>query len=62
MGGKVNRDRMDLDPEKLANLLRAIQSIYPDHDVTRCNATTYNASAALCPDEVRFNITIRRRR
>ncbi len=62
MGGKVNRARKDLDPDQLANLLRAIQSIYSEHDVTRCNATTYNASAALCPDEVRFNITIRRRR
>ncbi len=57
-----DKDRRDLDPEQLANLLRAVHSIYPDHDVVRCNATALNASAALCPDEVRFNITIRRRR
>ncbi len=48
-------DRRDLDPNALRRLLLAIQRIYPDHDVTRCNATT-------CTDEMRFNITIRRRR
>ncbi len=54
--------RMDLDPNALKRLLMAIQRIYSGHDVTRCNATTFNASGAQCPDEVRFNITIRRRR
>lgn len=52
---EVNRNRRDLDPEKLARLLRALQDIYPEHDVTRCNATVMLG-------EVRFNITITRKR
>jgi hypothetical protein len=54
--------RKDLDPDQLANLLRALQSIYDEYDVTRCSATTFNASGGQCPCEIRFNITVRWRR
>ena len=55
MSPKVDMERKDLDPEQLANLLRAVHSIYPDHDVTRCNAT-------VVVGEIRFNITVRKKR
>ncbi len=61
MSPKVNMARKDLDPDQLANLLRAIQSIYGEYDVTRCNATTFRSFGGKCPSELRFNITITRK-
>lgn len=42
---------MDLDPDKLAELLHILGRIWPEADVTRCNATVFLS-------EIRLNITV----
>ena len=55
MSPKVNMDRKDLDPDKLAAFLRGFRIVYAGYDVTRFTATTVLG-------EIRFNITITERK